>query len=229
MITERPVAVSARERRPKPRPIGWAGISLWALVTAVGAALVSASRLADYLFPGVQAITTVSLALLQWLILRWWIPKVGWWAPVTIVAWTVGPAVGLTVATLILELAGMGLRVVTGIEMPRLLEAFVGYIFVGVVIGACQWLVLRRSLSRARWWIAALALTWGVSEFAAAGGAEFVDGLKETTGPELWYAGYWGTNALLHALLTGAALAWITRGSLPEGTATQAAVTSSSL
>ena len=206
---------AARPRRVKP--MRWAGIAVWVVVTAVGTALVSASGIASYLYPGLQAFTMVSLALLQWLILRLWIPKVGWWAPATLFGWVAGPLIGLTIAEVIFDVIDMALGALAGIETPSfIVKTLVGYGFIGAVVGVCQWLVLRRSLARARWWIAVLALAWGVSELAAAGGAELVDGLKETTGPELWYAGYWGTNALLHALVTGAALAWITRGAPPN-------------
>ncbi len=210
-------AASARGLALQPRPAGWVGLTVWVVVTAVGTAVVSGSRLADYLYPGVHALTMMSLALQQWLILRRWIPKVGWWAPVTLVAWAVGPTVGFTIGALVSDLSGMALGAVSNVkELPSLVQTFVGYALVGVVVGGGQWLVLRRSLPRAGWWVLASALTWGFGELAAAGGAELVNGLKDTTGPELWYAGYWGANALLHALVSGAALAWITRGAPPE-------------
>ena len=216
MRTTTPDALAARERTPRPRPVGWGGFSVWVLVTAVGTVLVSGSQIANYLYYGIQPLTMIALAVLQWLVLRRWIPKVGWWAPVTLAAWMAGPAIGFTAAEIVSELAGMTLRAVSGIErLPVLLTTLIAYALVGVVVGASQWLVLRRSLPKARWWIAALAVAWGFGELAAAGGAELVDGLHETTGPELWYAGYWGTNALLHALVTGAALVWITRGTAP--------------
>jgi hypothetical protein len=198
------------QRRLKPMP--WRGIALWVVVSAAGTVLISASGIASYLVPGLQPFTMVALALLQWLILRLWIPKVGWWAPATVFGWLAGPPVGLTIGEIIADVATLILRPFAGIErLPSLAETLVGYACIGLVIGLCLWVVLRRSLPRARWWIAVLTLAWGLSEPAAAGGAELVNGLKETTGPELWYAGYWGTNALLHATVTGAALAWITR------------------
>ena len=194
-----------------------AGIALWVVVTTVGTVFISGGGLASYLYPGSQGLAMILLAVLQWLILRWWIPGVGWWAPLTLAAWALGPSLGLTAGRIVLELLQLVLRVVAGVaELPPVVKNLIGYAFVGVVVGLCQWLVLERVLARARWWIVVCALTWGVGEVAAAGGAELADSLKETTGPELWYAGYWGTNAIVHAVATGAALAWLTRGVTQE-------------
>src|SRR6185436_9780273 len=160
------VAESATQRRP--RPMSGAGIALWVVVTAVGTVFISGGGLASYLYPGSQGLAMILLAVLQWLILRWWIPGVGWWAPLTLAAWALGPSLGLMVGGIVLELLQLGLRATTGaVGLPLVVKNLIGYTFVGVVVGWCQCLVLGRSLPRAGWWIVVCALTWGVGELAA--------------------------------------------------------------
>jgi hypothetical protein len=73
----------------------------------------------------------------QWFILRRYLEPVGWWALTTSLAMGIGGAVGLAAS----YAAGM-----------ELLQPW-AVLFLGLAIGIGQWLILRRHLSRAGWWV----------------------------------------------------------------------------
>ena len=125
---------------------------------------------------------------MQWLVLRRRIAGTGWWVPAS----TLGLPIALVIA--------VGAMRLGGIPSPILL----GVLF-GVVSGIMPWLVLRRQLARAGWWIPAHLLgsllggAMGIVAFHAviligfyqfdwaAAGAMFGAGLGAVTGiPLVW-------------------------------------------
>lgn len=84
-------------------------------------------------------ISALVVALGQWLYLRRFFQKIGWWIPATVV--------GLSVLNLIAEIQLIAGEY--GMAPIFLVGIFVGWI----MIGTLQWLVLRPHLRRAGWWI----------------------------------------------------------------------------
>ncbi len=96
------------------------------------------------------------VGIMQWLILRRQVSRAGWWVLASIVGLAVAPVVGTAVA-----LAG-GYSIT-----PESFGVLVGWIVVaavgGAMAGIMQWLILRRQVSRAGWWVLASTVGWGVS------------------------------------------------------------------
>ena len=181
--------------------VGWV---VWVVVTCLGWILASAGTLARAIVFGGASAPVLALVLLQWAALRQWIPGAWWWIPATLAGRIMGPPVASAFfAVMDLAVSRRGPR--------TLVEVIVGFAIIGAVIGAMQWLVLRRTLPRAGWWVAASTLAWASAEITAAGAADLVDGLANLTGPAAWYAAFWTTNGLVHGVVTGTALLWISR------------------
>ncbi len=78
--------------------------------------------------------------ILQWLVLRQQMRRAGWWIAATIAGWLTGWAL-------------VAFAVPPG-------ASFLAGATVGSVTGLAQWLVLRRHMYRAGWWILVSALGW---------------------------------------------------------------------
>ena len=155
--------------------VRWVLANSLAETVGLGAALGIGAVLFPYLSaPGILiAIATVAVAVLagtliegtvvgtaQWLVLRRPLPAMGWqtWVLATalgaLVAWTLGMLPG----TLMSAGSGSG-----GSEpseaMVYGLAALMG-LAAGTILGTPQWLVLRRHVRRAAWWLPANALAW---------------------------------------------------------------------
>ena len=89
--------------------------------------------------------------LLQYLLLRRHLPRMGWWIATTTLGWSlafIGGSLLYRASYTTLDVNSMGfvaLRIV----------------LVGGAIGLAQWLVLRRRVRYAAWWILANVLGWG--------------------------------------------------------------------
>jgi hypothetical protein len=102
-------------------------------------------------------------AILQWMLLDRVVPGAERWVIATPVA-----ALAVAFPNLILQLMvgeniansnlSVGMKWVIGIPLFALIGGMTG-----AVVGIGQWLVLRRSLSRAGWWIGISALGWGLA------------------------------------------------------------------
>ncbi len=102
----------------------------------------------DYLF-GYTFVPILSLlmGLLQYSLLRRYLPRMGWWVLATAGGWLLG---------LLLVLS---LPVSWGYESWGMDLIFT---LLGFSIGVGQWLLLRRRLLRAEWWIGANIVGWGL-------------------------------------------------------------------
>jgi hypothetical protein len=83
----------------------------------------------------------VGVGIMQWPILYRRIPNAWQWALVTAAGWLGGSVILLTV-------------------VPRQLEGLLAGLIVGPCVGFSQWLVLRRELRWAGWWIVISTLAW---------------------------------------------------------------------
>jgi hypothetical protein len=110
----------------------------WVGATAVG------WLLGGFLLPQLALFSVgVVMGILQWVVLRQYLRQAGWWILASTVGWSVGW--GTTIAVVPLEI---------GILTEPLL---------GAAVGMLQWLVLRRQLRQAGWWIVVSTLGWTVA------------------------------------------------------------------
>ena len=110
----------------------------------------------------------------EWLVLRRWVQQAGWWIAATAVGRAIGWSLALTTGWMWSELIVGS----TGTDSAGILGIDVGGVVGGSIVGLSQWLVLRRWVARAWWWIAATAVAGaaglGLSQYvaqAAAAGA----------------------------------------------------------
>ena len=86
---------------------------------------------------------------MQYGLLRQYLPRMGWWVFVTVAGWFLG--------ALLIALPGW-----LGWTEAPLNNLDLILLIMGLAIGITQWLLLRRRLALAGWWIAASALGWGL-------------------------------------------------------------------
>ena len=82
-------------------------------------------------------------------LLRRYLPRMGWWILVTVAGWFLG-------VLLIALPSWLGWR-----DTPLNYLDLI-FLLMGLAIGTTQWLLLRRRLARAGWWIAANVAGWGL-------------------------------------------------------------------
>ncbi len=95
------------------------------------------------LVPSISILT----GILQYALLRRYMPRMGWWVPVTVAGWFLG--------VLLIALPGW-----LGWTDAPLYNLDLIFLLMGLAIGISQWLFLRRRLARAGWWIAANVAGW---------------------------------------------------------------------
>jgi hypothetical protein len=91
----------------------------------------------------------LATAVLQWLLLRRYLNHARVWVPLTALGWLVG--------ILLIYLAALFEPPVPGAWLPALVPPFLG-----AVVGAAQWLYLRRVIDKAGFWVLASAVANGV-------------------------------------------------------------------
>ncbi len=133
-------------------PIAW--VIAWAIISqvekAVGGTILVGGQThitEDYLFgyfflPALGLLT----GLLQYLLLRRYLLRIGWWIAATVLSW-------------LLLLVVLGLSALFTFTLSIALAGVV----IGGAIGLPQWLVLRQRVRRAALWILASVLGWGVA------------------------------------------------------------------
>ena len=150
------------------------------------------------------ALGGIATAVLQWLVLRQRVSRAGWWV-------VTGIAGGAVVGVLVVGVGwvvGVGGSAVGGPDWganwgpdwsanPGKDVGWVaGAGLYGAVVGGLQWLVLRRRVARAGWWVLASTVGWVV------GG--LVSGITDT-------AAGWAVLGAVYGAITGAALVWLLR------------------
>jgi uncharacterized integral membrane protein len=143
------------------------------------------------------------VALCQHLILRRRLTATNGWVWVTLVAWTAGWASGWIAIDTFSALSAPYTRgmPLTAVGMPL---TFVIGVMAGALVGLAQWVILRRHVKQAGWWMAATAGSWGLAFVSIAAGVG------------LMYRG------VIVGGVTGAALVWLTS---PRATSADCAAT----
>ena len=120
------------------------------IITVDGVRHITEDYLFTYLFPPIVGLLT---GCLQYGLLRRYLPRMGWWVAATVAGW-----VGLVLI--------LGISSALGFFWPADVanEFLINWAFVvlGLSIGVGQWLLLRRRLPRAAWWIAANMGGWAL-------------------------------------------------------------------
>lgn len=158
----------------------------WALANTVGAALGWALgwRLS---FSGPQILSVfmigatmgAGIGLLQWLVIRGWVKSAVAWLAASTVGWGAGFAVGVAIA-----------------QRLSLVEAWFGLVIgaaAGSLFGLFQWIVLRRYVSGAFWWIPVNIFAWTSGMFFYRPGMSAMGAMY----------------GILSGLVTGVALLWL--------------------
>ena len=126
------------EAQQGPRSsFNWLFLTLWTLAAAagwlVGFLLIDVSPLGESTFG-------LTIGVAQWLILRSKIPDAYWWILATGAGWIVG-------------------RLIALLLFPPEYGILAGSA-IGAAMGSFQWLILRRYVHRAYWWIIMSILGW---------------------------------------------------------------------
>jgi hypothetical protein len=130
-------------------------------------------------------------AILQWLVLRHWLPRAGWWIP--------AGAVGKFLSFFPI---GWAINRFPPSPYASPFAAVAALLLAGAVAGAMEWLVLRRWVRQAGWWVLARSIgTFGaiyVFSFVTRGGEFriFLGGLS---------------SGALSSAISGLALMWLLR------------------
>jgi hypothetical protein len=186
-----------------PLGTGWGFWLRWVLASiagwAVGGLMPGLGSYRDIIVAGYAAVAVGAIltGVLQWLVLRRDVARAGGWALAGIVAVAI---VGLVVF-------GVG---VINVDIGWVL----GVALFGTMVGGLQWMVLRRQVARAGWWVLASTVAW----FAAmAGGALAAVDAQYGRHPVLG----WVALGVVYGAITGSVLVWMLRQPLPTAWAEQ--------
>lgn len=200
-----PIGVMADEMFLNPVPMMGGGV----FARAMNRLLYGAA------FGGVIGLAT---GLAQWYVLRAHVSRAVWWIPATLVGLAVGTGLGWLVRWGVVwslfshagEAVFHTMHGSTGSMISTLVTGVTFGAVGGAVLGVCQWLVLRRSLPGARWWI--LATTIGMT--AGMMPAWVVE--NQQIGELIW-AVRGGVAAVFYSAITGIALVGLLRKQQLQG------------
>jgi NhaP-type Na+/H+ or K+/H+ antiporter len=212
--------------QPRRKP-GWGFWLLWVLASTAGwavgnavfnavvGAMGSAVRFAVVLAVG-GAVGGAVAGVAQWLILRRQVRRAGWWILASTVGWAVGWAVVNAVVNAVVDAV---VDAVVGAVVDAVVDAVVGAVgwavvnavvnavvgaVVGAVSGVAQWLILRRQVRRAGWWILASTEGWAVG--LAVGSAVDWDMSRAVSSAVIG-----AVIGAMIGIITGAVLVWLLR------------------
>jgi hypothetical protein len=141
----------------------------------------------------------------QWIVVRWWVPAIRWQA--WIGATTAGAALAWAIGLLPSAIGGLDTIA------PSILVS--GAVVLGLVfvlsLGGAQWWVLRRHLTKARWWIVVNAVAWPVG---VAIPVIALSAIPDDVSAPVRAVVALGSGVMMGAVvgaITGAALVWLLR------------------
>jgi len=209
---------------------GWAvGRAVgWAVSGAVVGAAVGAMGLAVGLAVGKAvggAVAGAVTGVAQWLLLRRQVRRAGWWILASAAGWAVGGAVGDAVFRAVGDAVFRAVVGAVGSAVRFAVLLAVGDAVVGAVAGAvagvAQWLLLRRQVRRAGWWILASAAGWAVGwavglAMGNAVGLAMGNAVAWAVSGAVSGAVIGAVSGAVSGIITGAALVWLLRQPRPE-------------
>jgi hypothetical protein len=146
--------------------VGWDFWFQWVLASTIGVVVLFALIFAVAMLVGAIVggeaedkvpfvpFVGLSFGIMQWLILRRYMPRAGWWVLVSTLGWILGFGV--------LALAGKFAENLVPSAIQPEVSALVFFLAAGVSLGILQWLVLRRHMLQAGWWVLANVVGWGI-------------------------------------------------------------------
>ena len=146
----------------------------WAIIFLIMAIVGSTIQVGDHTGPTEDVVGSyvllpmmgLSVGCFQWLILRRYLPRMGWW----ILATCLGLLLALGISRNLSDLAHS-----LDFEIDNdLINSFI-IVLLGGPIGLLQWFVLRRHVSRAGWWIFASVAGWILAVLVVFGMVAVVD------------------------------------------------------
>jgi hypothetical protein len=179
-------------RTPLTRPEWTFGLA-WVLATAVGWAIGFAICVAfkNFVesFRSDGAVIGTCIGITQWLVFRRRSNRVGWWVLASIVGFAIGKAIGD--------------QITQGVSGP--IGAALAGAAIGAALGVAQWLVLRRKVAQAGWWVVGTTIAWTL-------GWSIISTVDETVGgPNATVYLVGGAGAALAGVITAATLIWFFR------------------
>ncbi len=153
-------------------PLAW--IFSWVIIYLIMAIVGGTMQVGDHTGPTEDIVGSyivipmigLSLGCLQWLILRRYLPRMGWW----IVATCLGLLLAFGIS---FNLSGLAHSL--GFEIDNDWSILYTMVLLGGSIGLLQWFVLRRYVSRAGWWIIASVAGWILAVLVVLGMVAVVD------------------------------------------------------
>ena len=195
--------------------VGWTFWLQWVLASTVGFTLAYEvvrffGPFAFYvLFAPEYALMGVVVGIPQWLVLRQQVPGVGPWVLATVV----GFAVGGTLAFVTLVAAGYyDLDDLVGRAVSPFLLSALFFAPIGPVVGIAQWIVLRRRIKAAGWWVLANIVAWVLF-----GALEGLPAVTKMSYYDVRISVISAIGGLLAGAVTGVTLVWLLRQRVPEG------------
>ncbi len=146
------------------------------------------SRLSQAAYGAViGAVFGAAVGISQWLVLRRYLDRVGGWVVLTLVGWVIFWE--LNILNLLGEAPGVAF-----------VQDFWHLAVFGGLVGVLQWLLLRRRVQKAAWWLLA-------SMFGAALGAEVADGVNAALHSDTSIDFLIGS--IVWAYITGVCMMWL--------------------
>jgi hypothetical protein len=158
-------------------PFDWKFGILWTLATTMG--LVLGIAISLLVISGISKLTNIdedtiaifiilpsigfSIGFLQWLNLRKRVSWASMWIWVTAAGWVISIPLALSLYTWLQSISASAFVDVWGKTIQATMIA--------ILIGTIQWLLLRRHISRAGWWILANLIGWKAASLTAVAGA----------------------------------------------------------
>ncbi len=150
----------------------------------------------------------IVLGFTQWLVLRRYVKNIGGWVVATaigaIVAWLIGLKV---IVLLILIFNNQDITQTTPFSL--LTAIFCLGVWVGTILGFCQWFVLRIHMQRGLLWVLSNGLAWGLGLLIASIGATLTKPGEFTTQTALIGVTTGATAGAMVGAITGIALVWL--------------------
>ncbi len=195
-----------------PKLASWSLCLLWIAASAVGFAVAATAFagiqklvpettpafLRAAIFCGTAGVGASLPGFLHWLILRRRFSRAAWW----IAASGAGSILGFIVLGWGLAVADTGVGIAAGIVVPGL-----SFAVAGAVAGVLQWLVLRRWVSHAGWWILASSIAWVGATYAY---------LTLTRGNDVFVPVGGAVSGMVSGAITGLVLIWLLQNSLTD-------------
>ena len=197
-------------------PAGWRLWLWWVLASmvgwAVGGGLSGSLGSIQAGYVGGMTVGAAGAGALQWLVLRQRIAGAGWWVLATLLSSAV--VGGLIVAVGLV--GGKAWDATWSANPGRVVVGLAGMGLFGTVLGALQWLVLRRRIARAGWWVLAGGVGWimGAPVGAVLGGGLSAALGWAGSGSSDWALTWAGVGAVYGAI-TGRVLVWLLRQPMP--------------